>query len=58
MVKDLGLQLLDVACGDWSVLNDTVCFLYQPLEVSHFLFILLVLHHCLLDKNMKLFCYS
>lgn len=51
MVKDLGLQLLDVVCGDRSVLNDTVCFLYQPLEVSHFLFILFVLHHCLLDKN-------
>lgn len=51
MVEDLGLQLLDVVCGDLSVLNDTVCFLYQPLEVSHFLFILLVLHHCLLDKK-------
>lgn len=31
MVKDLSLQLLDVVCGDGSVLNDTVCLLYQPL---------------------------
>lgn len=55
MVEDLGLQLLDVAGGDRSVLNDTVRFLDQPLEVPHFLFILLILHHCLLGKNMELF---
>ncbi len=56
MVEDLCLQLLDVACRDRSVLNDTVCFLYQPLEVSHFLFILLILHHCLLDESQTLLC--
>lgn len=49
MMKDLGLQLLDVVCGDRSVLNDTMCFLYQPLKVSHLLFILFVLHHSFLD---------
>lgn len=51
MVKDLGLQLLDVVCGDRSVLDDSVCFLYESLEVSHFLFILFILHNCLLVKN-------
>lgn len=48
MMKDLGLQLLDVVGRDRSVLYDPVRFLYQALEVSHFLFVLLVLHHCLL----------
>lgn len=54
MVKDLSLQLLDVVCGDGSVLYDTVRFLYQTLEVSHFLFVLLVLHHCLLKTKKRL----
>lgn len=51
MVKDLGLQLLDVVCRNGSVLNDSVCLLNQTLKVFNFLFILLILHHCLLDKN-------
>lgn len=54
MVKDLGLQFLDVVCGNGSVLNDSMCFLNQTLKVFHFKFILLILHHCFLDKYMTL----
>lgn len=57
MVKDLGLQLLDVVCRNGSVLNDSVRLLNQSLKVFHFLFILLILHHCLLDKNVTLYAY-
>lgn len=57
MVKNLGLQFLDVVCGNGSVLNDSMCFLNQTLKVFHFMFILLILHHCFLDKNMTLFCH-
>lgn len=53
MMKDLGLQLLDVVGRDRSVLYDPVRFLYQALEVSHFLFVLLVLHNCLLKHKYE-----
>lgn len=51
MVPDLGLQLLDAARGDGPVLDDAVSFLYEPLQVPHFLFVLLVLHHRLLRRT-------
>lgn len=49
MVLDLSLKFLYVTGGDGSVLDDTMGFLYQSLEVLYFLFILLILHHSLLQ---------
>lgn len=55
MVKDLRLQLLDAAGGDGTVLDDAVRFLDQALQLPHFLFVLLVLHHCLLERVFLFF---
>lgn len=51
MVVNLSLQFLDVIGGDGTVLNDAMGLFYQPLEVLHFLFILLILQHGLLEKE-------
>lgn len=57
MVEDLRLQLLNVTAGDRAVLNDPMCFLDLALQVLHFLFILLVLNHSLLDKKCYYFWF-
>lgn len=49
MVAYLALQLLDIAGGNRSVLNDPVRILNQSLQVLYFLLILLILDHCLLE---------
>lgn len=46
------MQFLDVIGGDWTVLNDAMGLFYQPLKVLYFLFILFILQHCLLEKEI------
>lgn len=57
MMINLCLQLLDVAGVHRLVLNDPVSIFNHALQVSHFLFILFVLHHCLLKQISHTFIF-
>lgn len=52
MVVNLSLQFLDVIGGDRTVLNDAMGLFNKPLEVLHFHFILFILQHCLLEREI------